>query len=578
MASENLCADPTIYDYAIVGAGCSGLYCAWKLLEQDASLKIQIFEKDDHIGGRLLSLKIPGLENGRRAELGGMRFTDKHVLVNELIRNLRAEAQDDERKDLDPDPFQFETRLMYLRGRRLRWDDPDWAERSTYRLSTPVRHLSQAAVAVATEGIRRALDYLKPAYEAQRFWLDRLKRDLRKDALTTKEWGEIQKDIPVNVGETKRFLYEIGFWNLLHRSLPNNDFLFLHDSLGYESLLANSNAAQAVPTFLSDFDNPEYFTLAGGMQTLPLLLAKKCKAKGAKIIDKQKVTRIATSKGSTGKAGFCLEAEDQTSQATKSHTLARRVILALPKKAIKDIELSDDFEDGEKYTFHTNLDAVTSHPAFKLFLVYESPWWYEELGRLDARTTTDLPIRQIYYIGDSIKGNDPVRVPLAKEKSLLMASYSDEHYVDFWHPLMYDPCRERAFPQPDDPSVNDYKAGSRVVDKTKLMLNEIHQGTPPDPIDAYAKEWQEAWHLWNVHIEPWKISQQMIQPFNNLNLFTCGEAYSLEQGWVEGALKSAERVLLHLRKIDDPTWSYPNKAFWRYPKVNCQEMEKYIEN
>jgi hypothetical protein len=42
----------------------------------------------------------------------------------------------------------------------------------------------------------------------------------------------------------------------------------------------------------------------------------------------------------------------------------------------------------------------------------------------------------------------------------------------------------------------------------------------------------------------WQIAEKMVQPFGrDVPLFTCGEAFSSEQGWIEGALKSAERVL-----------------------------------
>jgi hypothetical protein len=43
----------------------------------------------------------------------------------------------------------------------------------------------------------------------------------------------------------------------------------------------------------------------------------------------------------------------------------------------------------------------------------------------------------------------------------------------------------------------------------------------------------------------------MKRPFPKDNLFICGEAYSREQGWVEGALRSAEMVLREL-KIKEP--------------------------
>ena len=54
------------------------------------------------------------------------------------------------------------------------------------------------------------------------------------------------------------------------------------------------------------------------------------------------------------------------------------------------------------------------------------------------------------------------------------------------------------------------------------------------------------WHSWDPHYEPWEVVNGLAQPFEDAKIYTCGEAYSLEQGWAEGALRSAELVLKKL--------------------------------
>jgi protoporphyrinogen oxidase len=53
-------------DVAIVGAGCAGLYCAWRLVAARPKPTTYVFEKDARIGGRLLSVDIlpPGCQEG----------------------------------------------------------------------------------------------------------------------------------------------------------------------------------------------------------------------------------------------------------------------------------------------------------------------------------------------------------------------------------------------------------------------------------------------------------------------------------------------------------------------------------
>jgi hypothetical protein len=39
---------------------------------------------------------------------------------------------------------------------------------------------------------------------------------------------------------------------------------------------------------------------------------------------------------------------------------------------------------------------------------------------------------------------------------------------------------------------------------------------------------------------------KIVQPFNNKNIFICGENYSEHQAWIEGALQTSNMVLKKL--------------------------------
>ncbi len=60
-------------EVAIVGAGVSGLYSAWRLLSGGYVKNVAAFEASERIGGRLLSIVPPNMPN-MVAELGGMRI------------------------------------------------------------------------------------------------------------------------------------------------------------------------------------------------------------------------------------------------------------------------------------------------------------------------------------------------------------------------------------------------------------------------------------------------------------------------------------------------------------------------
>ena len=72
---------------AIVGAGISGSYAAWRLRKRD--LKVEVFELEDRVGGRILTER---LEHGSpfvNAELGAIYYIpQQHKLLNWSIHAL----------------------------------------------------------------------------------------------------------------------------------------------------------------------------------------------------------------------------------------------------------------------------------------------------------------------------------------------------------------------------------------------------------------------------------------------------------------------------------------------------------
>lgn len=51
------------------------------------------------------------------------------------------------------------------------------------------------------------------------------------------------------------------------------------------------------------------------------------------------------------------------------------------------------------------------------------------------------------------------------------------------------------------------------------------------------------WNSWNIGVKSWKVKEAITQPIGDYPLYICGEAYSDAQGWVEGALQTADLVL-----------------------------------
>jgi monoamine oxidase len=61
-------------------------------------------------------------------------------------------------------------------------------------------------------------------------------------------------------------------------------------------------------------------------------------------------------------------------------------------------------------------------------------------------------------------------------------------------------------------------------------------------------------HRWAVGARSWEVIPRMRRPAPELPIHVCGEAWSDIQGWTEGALRSAERVLRDELGLGRPAW------------------------
>ena len=73
-----------------------------------------------------------------------------------------------------------------------------------------------------------------------------------------RHWNYIKQFGRVKLGgELKSVLLrETGFWNLLQHFIGNEGFQFVHDALGYESIVGNWNAAECSPGSLPNSRAP----------------------------------------------------------------------------------------------------------------------------------------------------------------------------------------------------------------------------------------------------------------------------------------------------------------------------------
>jgi monoamine oxidase len=509
-------ADDDILDVAIVGAGVAGVYSGWRLLRDSAAPlppKITVFEGSNRIGGRLLSLTPPGMPQ-TRCELGGMRYMSRHVLVAWLVHAFCFKTE--------PMGVTEAANVAFLRGRQVRLSDLNTPAMLPYTFTS----IEEGVVSdPANSLLLYALRQVVP--NATDITYEQLLLEMRTAEFDGKP------------------LHQQGFWNVMARVLSPDAYWFVRDTNGYDCLVSNWSAADAIPFILADFgQGVSYARFPQGYEELPQRLASEFRESGGTIRLGKWLESFDTATLADGSSGVALRFADG------STVQARRLVLAMPRRSLELLQPTGAVLDPKHEDVRELIESVMPIPLFKIFLCYEYPWW-QAIGVSTGRSLTDMPIRQCYYWG-----TEP-RTPLIAGNSCLLASYDDDLSVTFWAGLRQKTGSTRLFETRRE--FTDERAGSADWDDyqaPEAMLHEAHRQVvamhgvsyAPLPYAAAYRDWAEdpyggGVNFWQIHAKSWEVMPAIVNPQPGVPVYVCGEAYSHEQGWVEGALQTAEIML-----------------------------------
>ena len=481
-------------DTVIVGAGVGGLYTAWRLIGcGQPPGGIAVFEASARAGGRLLSVTMPGT-TGIAAEFGGMRFLSSHALITSLAARFGLGTREF--------PTGNSESIFYSRGKRWRAGDIAKKQPLPYGLRADELYLDPF------ELIAKAVQRVMPSMQH----------------LSADEWRKMKESLTLDGFP----LIDWGFCNLLGRFLSDEALQFIEMGIGYSAVVSNWNAADALSLVLGYTSSPTEKTLVDGMQALPNALAAAVVHEGSAVHHQHRLVSLRT----PAQTGDGLHELVFVTPDGPRAVRARRVVLALPRRAI---EIIDDCAALKEPRVAALLATVTPRPLGKVFLAHEQPWW-RPLGLTSGRATTDLPIRQIYYFG-----TEPDR-PTGAAGHLTMG-YFDRPQLDYWAGL-------RRLEQPGGRGFTMLDPDGPVATEVRRQIGVVHGLDQPMtmPLSVGFMNWEEdpyggAWHTWNQGVKSWEVMKKIASPVHGTALHIVGEAWSTNQGWVEGALETAEAVV-----------------------------------
>jgi len=523
-----------VIDVAIVGGGVAGCYCAYRLTHDRAEIgadrTVRVFEASNRIGGRLWSVPLKGVD-GPLAEVGGMYFKEFNTNVRGLIAHLRLKTE----------RVNFMRKHHFLRGKFL--DDSAYTSddqaKTPFGLRSDERGKSPAALlAFALEKIAPDVMDLWPVNRGAP----------RSPQATFRRLRAIRHQ-----GQP---LEEYGLWKVLADTISSEAHALLMSVWGSISLFRNVNAFDGIWNLLHEFGEGRGFRVTDGYQLLPLELQRRAEEAGATFRLKHRLRGVRQD-GDTFK--LSLSVGDEREERVE---YAKRLILAMPRRALQLVSLRREmFADFDEFKRIRDASVLPMRSC-KVFLTFDARWWEESIaGSLAtadvAAAYTDLPMQQCYYFGGQT----------ANAQGLLMAAYADDASASFWSSLASSGSCDFANAARNAEDALLLGCSPALVSALRRQLSAMHHDAEvPLPKGAVYFDWGSdpygaAWHGWAPNFRSWEIRPLMRQPNPALDLFICGEAYSQRNGWVEGAINSAEKTLerfgLHRPEwITDPDFQF----------------------
>ena len=372
-------------------------------------------------------------------------------------------------------------------------------------------------------------------------------------------------------------LWNLGFWNVLSDVLSHYAVVKIRDWGSYYHFVhENLNAAEWIIFWLRAIRSTGSLRgIRGGMSRIIWKLLERLhkERENNPSLCIQKGRKVSGLQPNGDEISVLVENEEEPIRA-------RRVILALPKRPLEQISWNGQ---PPQKRLKDALNAVAGLPLLKCFFVIEKPWW--EDNRPLNRSAADIPTRELLYV----KSNDGT-------KGLIMV-YTDRPAITFWSDYLR--TTESSQNQPDQAPSEDPQLQSQDVARTwflKLRIESSHPDTPngfaplyfSDKSRSVVKEagyprlWRRfvqfardyehhdftqdrllacgmrdwgkepfgaAAHGWLPGVMSWKHIE-FLEAFSldqdsagKRNVHICGEAFSDYQGFIEGSLRSAWRVL-----------------------------------
>ena len=512
------------HEIVVVGGGIAGLYCSYHLAR--AGKKVVLYEASRRLGGRIETWKI---DKELFAEFGPMRIApERQPLLKQLLLELGIREHTDQktkpkRGELVPFP-EYRSEEPVEPKFNLK------EEESRQKTILDLLKLGLRQILKHNEHIKWNRE-ARPHFESMTSDVGEIKRHWKREMngwlnlLNDRDFAKLRR-----FGRTNGIsLWNIGFWNALSDELSHMAVMKIRDWGNFYHLLPeNPNAAEWIVFWLRALQTSQHLRgIEGGMSQIVTRLVDRFenpKLKGLIQVETgMKLVRLEPCAKRRVELVFEKAAMKQFSRVEASH-----VILALPKRPLE--HLGDCLK-----AVQDDLNAVIGFPLLKCFFVVNKPWW--EKDRKPQSYASRAPTRELYWSTREDRKKGMVMVYTDRPATQFWADYLPRSNTQWeakkWTKKRKNPRLERKFLQYlRENEMREFKIENLV----KYGMRDWSR----EPYGAAAHAWRSGYKSWEV-IE--RLKAFSLTKSGSRNVHICGEAYSDYQGFIEGALRSATKVL-----------------------------------
>lgn len=539
---------PARVDILIVGAGIAGLYCAHRLLMDDPARSVLVVDLLGRVGGRLdtdlvhiRSLDsfdehgalVPGRVVNVKEEEGGMRF---NATMTELLALIEALGMWDK---INPFGMGDDDNYFHIRGRSFTAGESKanrhavWSQ--LYDLLPSERNKSPGEIVMSVyRDLVFANGELPPDNPSPAFW-QMFRLDFAYQGVPLNQWG---------------------LWSLLRAfGLSSECIQMLADTSGFQGPFFGPMSAGSAYQLLEDFPlDPQFFALEDGFGSLPVEIARRVETRGGQLVLEAYVARIDDDLVAT-------IVHDGRVQAVSAGSL----ILSLPPQPLDTLLVASPGLAAAAPVLRRAIGSLVPQRLCKVNLYYTHAWWRDHSESAvpqirNGGSFTTQPMGSV-YVFDPLKGEDSAG-PAA------LTIYCDWHKTEFWQQLQEIGAAFDSRLQRDHDAVVPqvlFAASEAVVAEATRQLRELFRVIAvPRPVLTSFRHWSgagdfgHAYHQWGRGADDRAVIAGVTQPMPGV--FVCNEAFSDDQGWVNGSLRSADLALAAgwgLMPMSPPTRALP---------------------